>query len=41
MINFQWLIVILQIVIVVLRHIGHHKYLQISFSPLLILRQNY
>ena len=33
MINFQWLIVILQIVLVVLRHTGHYKYLQISFSP--------
>ena len=41
MINFQWLIVILQIVLAVLRHTGHYKYLQISFSPLLILRQNY
>jgi len=33
MINFQWLIVILQIVLVVLRHTGHYKYLQISFFP--------
>jgi len=41
MINFQWLIVILQIVLAVLRRIDHHKYLQISFFPLLILRQNY